>query len=198
MQDVAVIEEAAAAVAALDPTRSRLLAALAVAPASAAGVASRLGLARQKVGYHLKALEDCGLVVEVEQRRHGGLTERIFAASASTYLVSPSALGAAGADPQNVPDRLSAAYLVALAGRAVREIGALLRSSEAAGRRLPTLSLDTDIRFRNAVERAAFADELSAAVRALAARYHDESASGGRWYRLVTFAHPKPKEKSES
>lgn len=195
MPDVAVIEDSAAAVVALDPTRSRLLASLAANPASAAGVAARLGLPRQKVGYHLKALADRGLVREVERRRHGGLTERIFAASAASYVVSPSALGDAAADPRNVGDRLSAAYLVALAGRALREVGALLRGAEAAGQQLPTLSIDSDIRFRNAAERAAFADELGAALRTLAARYHDETAPNGRWHRVVALAHPKPQEK---
>lgn len=194
MPDVAVIDDPAAAVVALDPVRARLLAELASEPASAAGVAARVDLPRQKVGYHLKALQEQGLVVEVEQRRHGGLTERVLAASASAYVVSPSAMGAAGADPARVPDRLSASYLVALAARVVREIGILVRGAEQAGKRLPTLSIDADIRFRSAAERAAFADELAAAVRSLASRYHDESAPGGRWHRVVVVSHPRPSE----
>ena len=55
MQDVEVIENAEAAATALDPVRARLLGELAV-PASAAGLAARVGIARQKVNYHLKAL----------------------------------------------------------------------------------------------------------------------------------------------
>ena len=61
MQDVEVIESAEAAAAALDPVRARLLGELTV-PSSAAGLANRVGLARQKVSYHLKALEAHGLV----------------------------------------------------------------------------------------------------------------------------------------
>ena len=194
MPDVAVLDTAAAALVALDPTRARLLAALAEEPASAAGVAARVDLPRQKVGYHLKALQEQGLVVEVEQRRHGGLTERVLAASAGAYVVSTAAMGGAGADPARVPDRLSASYLLALAARVVREVGALVRGAEDAGKRLPTLSIDADIRFRSAAERAAFADELAAAVRSLAARYHDESAPGGRWHRVVAVSHPRPEE----
>ena len=198
MPELAVIDDPCAAVVALDPVRSRLLAALAEEPASAAGVAARLGLPRQKVGYHLRTLEEQGLVVEVAQRQHGGLTERILAASASSYVVSPAAMGDAGGDPARVRDRLSAAYLVALAARAVREVGVLLRGAEAASKQLPTLSIDVDVKFRSAAERAAFADDLAAAVRALASRYHDESAPKGRWYRLVALAHPRPKEKDRS
>jgi DNA-binding transcriptional ArsR family regulator len=191
---VAVLEDPAAAVVALEPVRARLLAELAGEPASAAGVAARVGLPRQKVGYHLRALAEQGLVVEVDQRRHGGLTERIFAASAASYVVSPAAMGAAGADPGRVGDRLSASYLIALAARAVGEVGALVRGATAAEQRLPTLSIDADVRFRSAAARAAFADELAGAVRSVAARYHDESAPGGRWYRVVALSHPCPSE----
>lgn len=193
---VAVLEDPATAVAALDPVRSRLLALLGETPASAAGLAARLGLPRQRVHYHLAALAERGLVVEVDRRRHGGLVERVFAASASSYVVSPAAMGEAGADPERVADRLSAAYLLALAARAVREVGALLKGAEEAGQRLPSLSIDTEIRFRSAEERTAFAEELGAAVRSLAGRYHDESAPGGRWHRLVVLAHPRPREES--
>ena len=191
---VAVLDDPAAAVVALDPVRSRLLALLADGPASAAGLAARVDLPRQKVRYHLAALADRGLVVEVGQRRHGGLVERMFAASASSYVVSPAAMGEAGADPARVADRLSASYLIALAARAVREVGGLVKGAEEAGKRLPSLSVDTEIRFRSAEERAAFAEELGAAVRSLAGRYHDESAPGGRWHRLVVLAHPRPRE----
>jgi hypothetical protein len=107
-------------------------------------------------------------------------------------------MGAAGADPARVRDRLSAAYAVAVAARAVRELGTLLRGATAARQRLPTLTVDTDLRFRSAADRAAFADELATAVRTLAARYHDESASGGRWYRVVALAHPRPRTEEES
>jgi DNA-binding transcriptional ArsR family regulator len=196
MPDVAVLEDPAAAAIALDPVRALVLASLAAEPASAAGVAARVGLARQKVGYHLNALAEHGLVVEVDQRRHGGLTERIFAASAAAYVVSPGAMGAAGADPDRIADRLSASYLIASAARIVREVGVLTRLASDAGKRLPTLSVDADIRFRSAAERAAFAEELATTVRGLAARYHDEAVPDGRWYRVAAFAHPRPQEES--
>ena len=194
--DVAVIEDPATAVVALDPRRSRLLAALAEEPASAAAVAARVGLPRQQVGYHLKALQDQGLVIEVGQRQHGGITERVLAASAQGYVVSPAAMGTAGVDPARVPDRLSAAYLVALAARAVREVGELLRAAQRAGKRLPTLSIDTEVRFASAEDRAACAAELADAVRTIAARYHNASSPGGRWYRIVAISHPRPSEES--
>jgi DNA-binding transcriptional ArsR family regulator len=188
MHDVEVIESPAAAAVALDPIRARLLAEL-VEPGSAAALATRVGLARQKVNYHLRALEAHGLVELAEERKRGGITERILRATAAHYVVSPGALGDTAADPDKAADRLSAGYLVALAGRVVREVGNLARRADAAGKRLPTMAIDTEIRFRSADDRAAFADELTAAVLDLAARYHHDD---GRPHRLVVAAHPKP------
>jgi DNA-binding transcriptional ArsR family regulator len=189
MFDVEVIDDPAAATVALDPVRSRLLAELAE-PASAAVLALRLGLARQKVNYHLRALEACGLVRVAEQRQWGGLTERLLVASAASYVVSPGALGPAASDPGRSADRLSASYLIALGARIVREVGELWRRAREAEKRLATLAIDTEIRFRSAAERAAFTSELTQAITALAARYHDASAPGGRLHRLVLVAHP--------
>jgi DNA-binding transcriptional ArsR family regulator len=152
----------------------------------------RTGIARQKVNYHLRALEEHGLVRVAETRQWGGLTERLLVASAASYVVSPGAMGLAATDPNRRADRLSASYLVALAARAIREVGALLRRARETGKRLPTLSLDTEIRFRSAKDRAAFCQELAEAITNLAARYHDGSARGGRAHRLVVLAHPLP------
>jgi DNA-binding transcriptional ArsR family regulator len=189
MQDVEVIDDPAAAAVALEPARSRLLAELAQ-PASAAALAERLGIARQKVNYHLRVLEAHGLVREAGRRRWGGITERRMVATAASYLVSPGALGPAATDPARTADHLSASYLLALAARAVREVGALVRRAEQTNQRLATLSIDTEIRFRSAAERASFSQELAAGIAALTARYHDPSAPGGRLHRLVAVAHP--------
>ena len=186
-----VIEDPAAAVVALEPVRSRLLSELAE-PASAATLATRLGIARQKVNDHLRALEAHQLVRVAEKRKWGGLTERMMVATAASYVISPGAMGAVAADPERKADRLSASYLIALAARIVREVKELLGRSEETDKRLPTLSLDTVIRFRSAVDRAAFSSDFTEAVAKLAARYHDASAPGGREHRLVAVAYPLP------
>src|SRR5262249_12676506 len=152
----------AAASAALDPVRNRLLSELRE-PASAATLATRVGLPRQKVNYHLRTLESHGLVQVASERRWGGLAERVLVGTASSYLVSPSALGAVAADPDREMDRLSASYLIALAARVVREIGDLVRRAQEAGKHLATLSVDTVIKFRTASERASFSNELTEA-----------------------------------
>lgn len=189
--DVEVIEDPEAAAVALERLRSRLLAELAT-PASAAALAARLQLPRQKVNYHLRALQAHGLVREAGTRQWGGIVERRLVATASAYVVSPGALGPAAADPARTTDRLSASYLIALAARAVREVGGLVRRAVAGGQRLATLSIDAEIRFRSAAERAAFSQELADAIAGLAARYHDATAPGGRSHRVVVLAHPLP------
>jgi DNA-binding transcriptional ArsR family regulator len=189
--DVEVISDPAAAVSALDPIRGRLLAEL-TEPASAAALASRVGIARQKVNYHLRALEDHRLVEVAGERRWGGLTERLLVASAASYVVSPGALGPVGADPGRANDRLSASYLIALAARAVREVGELWRTAREKNKRLATLSIDTAIRFRSPADRAAFTRELSDAVMSLVARYHNDTHPRGRPHRLLVAAYPMP------
>jgi DNA-binding transcriptional ArsR family regulator len=190
--DIQVIEDPAAAAVALDPMRSRLLAELAE-PASAAILAARVGLPRQKVNYHLRTLEAQGLVELAEERRRGGITERVLRATAATYVISPAALGESAVDPERAADRFSAGYLVALAGRVVAEVGGLSRRAEAAGRRLPTMAVDSEIRFRSAEDRAAFAEDLTAALVELVSRYHHDD---GRPYRLVVATHPTPPERT--
>ena len=73
MLDVEVIQSPQAAAAALDPVRARLLAELSE-PASAATLAARLSLPRQKVNYHLRALESHHLVRPTSERKWGGIT----------------------------------------------------------------------------------------------------------------------------
>jgi len=195
--DIQVIDDPAAATVALEPVRSRLLAELA-APASAATLATRVGLTRQKVNYHLHALEEHGLVQLAEERKWGGLTERILVASAASYVVSPGAMGAVAVDPEREVDRLSASYLIALGARVIREVGDLVRRATTSGLRLATLSVDAEVRFRSAADRAAFSAELTDAITQLVAKYHDESAPGGRPHRLMVMAHPLPLSQSDS
>lgn len=190
MLDLDVIDNPATAIVALDPTRRAILELL-VEPGSATSVAAALDLPRQRVNYHLRALESHGLVRLVERRARRGLTERVLVATARGYLVSPAALGDQAADPARL-DRLSGRYLVALAARVVREVVQLTRRAEHAGKTLPTLAIDTDVRFASAADRAAFTAQLTDAVTALVARYHDETAPGGRWHRVMVAGYPRP------
>ncbi len=193
MLDLDVISDPAAAGISLDPVRARILAELATAPGSASSLARTLDIARQKINYHLRLLEDHGLVQLVEERRRGNMTERVLAATAASYVISPAALAGVAPDPERAPDRLSARWLVAVAARTVREVGELIAGATAAGKRLATFTATTEVRFASAADRAAFAEELAATITALVGRYHDESAPGGRPHRVVLAIHPTPR-----
>ncbi|MPZ82151.1 MAG: helix-turn-helix domain-containing protein [Actinophytocola sp.] len=186
---MAVIEDPAAAEVSLDPIRAKLLAELAE-PGSATTLANRVGLPRQKVNYHLRALEKHGLVELVEERKKGNVTERVLQATASSYVISPMALSAVQPDPERAPDRLSARWLLAVASRLVRDVGMLITGATKAQKRVATFALDGEVRFASAADRAAFAEELAHTVTTLIGRYHDENAAGGRDHRLIVAIHP--------
>jgi len=176
------------------PMRLRILEELAEGD-TASEVARRLEVPRQNVNYHLKALEAEGLVELVEERKKGNCLERVVKATARSYLVSAEALGSL-ANPDAVTDRFSAAYLVAVCGQAIGEVAKLKAQAEDAGKKLPTLTLQTDVRFKSAADRKAFAEELSTAVAKLVSKYHDATAEGGRSFRLVVGSYPAvPPEK---
>jgi len=189
--DLEVLDRPDAAALALDPVKSRILAAL-TTPGSAASLADRVGLSRQKVNYHLRVLEEHQLVEPVEERRWGGIKERMMVATAASYVVSPAALGPIATDPERNTDRLSASYLIALAARIVREVGELWHRARKSDKRLATLSLDTVLYFKSPADRAAFTNELTTTITALSARYHDEGAPGARPHRLVIASYPAP------
>lgn len=191
MDDLRVLADAAAVEVALDPIRAAILGALAE-PASAATIAEAVGLTRQKVNYHLKALEAHGLVELAEERAWGGITERIVRRAARHLVVAPDVVQGAAIEPAEIADQLSAAYLIAVNARAVSEVGTIARSLPA-HTRLPTLTVDTVIGFASPEDRAAFADDLQAALAALAARYHHDD---GRPHRLTVSSYPRPEEPS--
>ncbi len=187
--------EAAAIV--LEPKRRAILERLQEEPNSATGLSKILEMPRQKVNYHLRELERVGLVEEIATRRKGNVEERIVRAKASQYLISPEVLGQLGDSPEERRDRFSVAYLISAAGRAIRDLGVLVHRATKAGKRLSTMTVEVDIRFRNAESRAQFADELVNFLAERAAKYHDEKAPGGREFRFVLGAYPKITKQEE-
>lgn len=188
---MALLDDADRVRTALSPIRRRLLAELQT-PGSAASLAAALGMPRQKIGYHLKALEDAGLVNLVEQRQRRGFTERLFTASADAYLIDPDLL--AGPPPEALTqDRYAADHLIRTAAETVREVGRMRQAADAEGRRLLTFTLDAEVAFAAPGDIERFADRLTQAVAALAAEFNTE---GGKPYRLIAATHPAKGSKS--
>jgi len=191
-----IIDDPARARAALQPIRRRLLQLL-ERPQSAPQLAQATGMPRQKVMYHLRTLEAQQLV---EAQEHGSVGRRInrsYVRTATSYAIAPSTLGGVAVDARTVADAFSAAYLSAVAGRALDDLAALGRAAAARGKRVPTLTLEADVRFATPADQRRFADELTRAFAALAARYHTPDAAQGRTFRVFACGYPAVPARSE-
>jgi DNA-binding transcriptional ArsR family regulator len=183
--DAALIEDAARALLALSPLKRQLLEALRE-PGSAASLSKRLGLPRQQLGYHLRALEAAGLVRLVEQRRRRGFVERVLVAAAEAFVLDPGLLG--GARANAAQDRHAADHLVASAGAVVREVTRMRAAAESKDQRLLKLTIETDVGFERPQDFEDFSAALARAVAELAARY--PLGPDRRGYHLLVGAHP--------
>jgi DNA-binding transcriptional ArsR family regulator len=186
---VQIVQSAAAAEKLLKPERLRMLELLAQ-PDSAAGLARRLNMPRQSVNYHLRELEKEGFVEMVEEKLKGNCMERFVRATARSYVISPLALGALGTDSRTLRDKFSTAYLVSAAARAIRDVSILRSRAGRAGKKLATLTVETEVRFADARARQEFAEELLNTLARLAMKYHREDAKDGRSFRFLVGAYP--------
>jgi DNA-binding transcriptional ArsR family regulator len=181
---VQAVGSTALARALMHPLRLRVLASLRE-PASATEVGRRLGVARQRVNYHVRELERLGVVREVERVRRRNLVERRFAATADAYVLLPDVLG------QLAPDRAQpapggpgppgpvtpvvamqsaagAARLLALTARTQSELARAARQAGARGARLTGALLEIEVRLSSAADRARLIEAVGAAVAACA------------------------------
>jgi DNA-binding transcriptional ArsR family regulator len=191
IESLTVVQNPAHAALVLHYSRQLILEHLAE-PSSAAALARRLGLPRQRVNYHLRELEKAGFLELVEERRKGNCLERVVRAKAKSYLISPQALGRLGPASDEPQDGFSASYLMTLASKAIREVASLRDQPRTAGTRLATISLETRVRFKDAASRNAFAEELATALGRLVAKYHHEADGGGRLFQFLLAGYPTP------
>jgi DNA-binding transcriptional ArsR family regulator len=194
-QTIELVADPDRAATALSPDRRRLLAALAEAPDSATGLAERLADSRQRLNYHLRELEKAGFIELHEARRKGNCVERVMRAKARHWLIDPGALAGLAGEPLPPADRFSAAYLIALAARAIREVAGLMRKAAGSRKRLATLAIEADVRLARPADFPAFADELARAVADVIARHNDD-APGGRRFRILAGAWPGKERKT--
>jgi DNA-binding transcriptional ArsR family regulator len=175
----------------LTPLRRTLLEALRE-PASAAGLAARLGESRQRIAYHLRELEKGGLVELVEERQRRGCVERVVRLSARAVLAEPVVVGDLAAVTQ---DRFATDTLLAAAARTVSTVAEMRERAEAQGRRLATFAIEADVAFEHPADIERFANDLAGAVAVLAAKY--DTGAARRRYRVVIGGHPAPRPREE-
>jgi DNA-binding transcriptional ArsR family regulator len=184
-----IIDDPARARAALQPIRLQLLHLL-DRPHSAPQLAKAVGIPRQRVLYHLRKLEAQELVEAHEHGIVGRRIDRSYVRTATSYAIAPRTLGGVAVDPATVRDAFSSAYLTAVAGRALNDLAALGRAAAARGKRIPTLTLETQVRFATPGDQRRFADELMTAFATLAAKYHHPDAPQGRTFRVFACGYP--------
>jgi len=190
-----IIDDPARARVALQPIRLRLLQLL-ERPQSAPHVAKAMGMPRQKVLYHLQKLESERLVEAHEHGRVGRRIDRSYVRTATSYAIAPKTLGEVAVDTRTVADAFSAAYLSAVAGRALNDLAALSRAAAARGKRVPTITLETEVRFATPEDQRQFAHELTTALTRLTAKYHHPKATKGRTFRVFACGYPAVRTRS--
>jgi hypothetical protein len=160
-----------------------------------------MNLPRQTVNYHVRELARVRLLARAGRRRRRHLFEQCYVATARGYVLSPELLGKMAADPAQVADTLSAKYLIGLASKVQSEIVRSAELAAAAGKRLGTLSINTELRFTSTEQRAAFTQELQRAIVEVAGRHSspfskaDGSAAEGLPFRLIVGCYPIPPAK---
>jgi DNA-binding transcriptional ArsR family regulator len=195
-------EPAQVAVLLHHPLRLKILSAL-LEPDSATGVARRMKLPRQTVNYHVREMARARLLIRAGRRRRRHLFEQCYVATARGYVLSPELLGNLAADPAQIRDTLSAKYLLALASKLQSELARSLELATAAGKRLATFSINSELRFTSPEQRAAFTEDLQRSTVEVAARHSspftnpDGSAAEGRPFRLMVGCYPIPPAKDQ-
>jgi DNA-binding transcriptional ArsR family regulator len=171
---------------ALTPVRRQLLENLRE-PASASMLATRLGLPRQRLGYHLRVLEDAGLVMLVEARQRRGFVERVLVARADAFLVDPSLMGQRSETVSREQDRFAADHLLATAADLVADVGRMQAAAAGEGRRLLTFTIEAEVTLGRPADLQRYAARLAEALSEVSEEF---SAPTGRRYRVVVGGHP--------
>lgn len=193
--EIALLDEPDRLRVALSPVRRQLLARLRQ-PASATQLATELGLSRQRVNYHLRALEAADLLELVEERPRRGFVERILRASANAYVVDPAVMTGNDTDATfaAIHDQYAAEHLVSVAAGTVRDVARMQAGADSSGTRLLTFTLEAEVRFAKPSDVHRFTDALAAAVARTAAGF---DTPDGRAYRVVVGGHPAPRTQGD-
>jgi DNA-binding transcriptional ArsR family regulator len=188
---ISLLEEPDRVRLALSPIRRNLLDRLRT-PASATQLASELTLGRQRVNYHLRALESAGLIELIEERQRRGCVERILAARADAFVVDPAVMGSRdrAAVRVDVQDRFAAEHLIDSAAAIVRNVARMQARAHRQGMRLLTFTLDTELTFASPADLERF---VTAVADFIARESQKADTAGGRTYRVVLGGHPAPR-----
>jgi DNA-binding transcriptional ArsR family regulator len=193
MQDVLYIEAVEQAATLLHPLRMDLLQRM-DEPRTCPELAEIFDTTPQKIYYHVKALQNAGLIEKVEERRVRGAVEGYYQAKARSYWLAPHLVGQIGGG-RAAQDQTSLRFLLNLAEEVHDDIGRLGQKSEA-GSNVPSLGMSAHIYLPDGERRAEFLNDVQETFQALATKYGippDEMDADliGRAFRLILACYPK-------
>ena len=196
MDDVLFVDQVDQAAALLKPARVDLLRMMGE-PTTCTELARRVEQSPQRVYYHVKALEEAGLVERVEERRVRGIVEGVYRARARSYWLSPRLVGRLGR--RQAAEEISLGYLISLAEEVQEDVARLARERRDD---IPSLGLSAHVELGDPGRREEFMKDVQSAFQALAEKYGARSRpEPSETYRLALACYPTPpivKEKEEN
>lgn len=193
MQDVFYIEEVEQAMTLLKPIRLEILRRL-DEPRSCDELAEVFEDSTQKIYYHVKALQEAGLVDKVADKRIRGTVQGYYQAKARSYWLAPGLVGKIGS-LQQTRDQASLRILLQLAEDVIEDAARLGSKSEA-GQPVASLSLSAQLHLADSTQRSEFLQELQTTFQNLAMKYGiAEDADASLNFRLVLMCYPKQEPK---
>ena len=159
-------------------------------PRTCGQLAGAFGTSPQKIYYHVKVLEQAGLVEKVSEKRVRGIMEGYYQAAAEFYWLSPQLVNQLGGERES-KGQMSLGYLLGLAEQIQTEVSPLLKSQGD----IPALGLSAQISLQDSTDRASFLEELQELVQGLAEKYGSgdsdrDGAEGRENFRLILACYP--------
>jgi DNA-binding transcriptional ArsR family regulator len=192
MQDVCYIDQVEQAMTLLKPQRLEILKRL-DEPRTCLELAAMFDDSAQKIYYHIKALENAGLVDKIAERRVRGTLEGTYQAHARSYWLAPKLVGQIGSVTQ-ARDQASLRVLLGLAEEVIEDVGKLGEAS-VVGQVVPSLSMSAHVLLPDGKRRAEFMRELQTTFQDIARKYGvDAPAEDPANFRLVVLCYPKQEQ----
>lgn len=191
MQEVLYIEDVDQAAALLKPQRIEMLK-LMDRPRTCPELGKILGETPQKVYYHVKALQNAGLIEQVGERRVRGTVEGSYQARARSYWLASDLIGQIGG-AAIAQDQVSLRHLLSLTEEMRGDIGHL---AQQVGKEIPSLGLSLHVELDDESRRADFMADVQHMAQVLAHKYGATADDGDEQppkplFRLVLACYPK-------
>jgi DNA-binding transcriptional ArsR family regulator len=174
MQEVLYIEDVDQAAALLKPQRIEMLK-LMDHPRTCLELGKIFGETPQKINYHIKALQNAGLVEQVGERRVRGTVEGSYQARARSYWLASDLVGQIGGAAIAL-DQASLRHLLSLTEEMRGDIGHL---AQQVGREIPSLGLSLHVELDDESRRADFMADVQKMAQILAHKYGATAGDDG-------------------